>query len=121
MINGIKTFARENKSEIFYFTVLLIALLVIAIPKWQLQHSINISNWDSYIYLDNGRSFAGMGWGDLPQIAPFVSFLLSIYEQSFQKTFQPPQQTGLPHKEHNRTQKNDRQECIQYAVRNAAL
>ena len=73
MINGIKTFARENKSEIFYFTVLLIALLVIAIPKWQLQHSINISNWDSYIYLDNGRSFAGMGWGDLPQIAPFVS------------------------------------------------
>lgn len=78
MINGIKTFARENKSEIFYFTVLLIALLVIAIPKWQLQHSINISNWDSYIYLDNGRSFAGMGWGDLPQIAPFVSFMLSI-------------------------------------------
>lgn len=78
MINKIKNFLIENKTDLKYILFLLIILLVISIPKLLAQINIGIGNWDTYLYLENGRSFAKMGWGDVPSIAPVVPYALSL-------------------------------------------
>lgn len=78
MINNIKNFFIENKTELKYILFLLIILLVISIPKLITQINVGIGNWDTYLYLENGRSFAQMGWGDVPSIAPVVPYVLSL-------------------------------------------
>lgn len=78
MINKIKNFLIENKTDLTYILFLLIILLVISIPKLLTQINVGIGNWDTYLYLENGRSFAQMGWGDVPSIAPVVPYVLSL-------------------------------------------
>ena len=78
MINKIKNFLINNKTELMYILFLLLVLLVISIPILIIQFNIGIGNWDTYLYLENGRSFAKMGWGDVPSIAPVVPYVLSL-------------------------------------------
>lgn len=77
MINNIKHFITENKRDIEYIILLTIFLSIIAVPKLLIQYKIGIGNWDTYLYLENGRNFARMGWGDVPSIAPVLPMILS--------------------------------------------
>ncbi|MBR0473002.1 MAG: glycosyltransferase family 39 protein [Methanosphaera sp.] len=77
MINNIKTFITDNKKDLLYILALSIFLLIITIPKLYAQYNIGIGNWDTYLYLENGRVFAKMGWGDVPSIAPVLPIILS--------------------------------------------
>jgi hypothetical protein len=43
------------------------------------QYNISIANWDTYLYLENGRNFAKMGWGDVPSIAPVLPMIISKF------------------------------------------
>ena len=77
MINKFKTFIQDNKKDLSYILALTSILLIISIPKLYLQYSIGIGNWDTYLYLENGRNFAKMGWGDVSSIAPVLPMILS--------------------------------------------
>ncbi|RAP53392.1 MAG: hypothetical protein BZ138_01090 [Methanosphaera sp. rholeuAM270] len=77
MINKMKSFITDNQKDLKYITVLTIFLLIITIPKLLVQYNIGIGNWDTYLYLENGRAFAKMGWGDVPSIAPVLPVILS--------------------------------------------
>lgn len=77
MINNIKTFITDNQKDIKYIFALTIFLLIISIPKILAQYHVGIGNWDTYLYLENGRNFAKMGWGDVPSIAPIIPITLS--------------------------------------------
>lgn len=79
MINSFKKVIKDNKIELFYITFLIIFLLVISIPRLFTQYSIGIGNWDTYLYLENARSFASMGWGDVASISPVVPYILSLF------------------------------------------
>ena len=77
MINTIKTFITDNQKDLKYIIILTIFLLMITVPKLLIQYNIGIGNWDTYLYLENGRNFAKMGWGDVPSIAPVLPMILS--------------------------------------------
>lgn len=77
MINSVKNFITDNKKDLSYVAVLVIFLLIISIPKLLAQYHIGIGNWDTYLYLENGRNFAKMGWGDVPSISPVLPMILS--------------------------------------------
>lgn len=77
MINTIKNFITDNKKDLSYIVLLTIFLLIIAIPRLLAQYHIGIGNWDTYLYLENGRNFARMGWGDVPSISPVLPMILS--------------------------------------------
>lgn len=73
-----KRFIKDNKTELSYISLLIISLLIISIPRLFMQYNIGIGNWDTYLYLENGRSFAKMGWGDVASISPVVPYILSL-------------------------------------------
>lgn len=73
-----KRFIKDNKTELSYISLLIISLLIISIPRLFMQYNIGIGNWDTYLYLENGRSFANMGWGDVASISPVVPYILSL-------------------------------------------
>lgn len=77
MINKTLTFITDNKKDLKYILLLTIFLLIISIPKLLAQYSIGIGNWDTYLYLENGRNFAKMGWGDVPSISPVLPMIIS--------------------------------------------
>lgn len=77
MINKIKSFITDNQKDLKYILVLTIFLLIISIPKLLIQYNVGIGNWDTYLYLENGRNAAKMGWGDVPSIAPVLPMILS--------------------------------------------
>lgn len=77
MINKFRNFILDNKRDLNYLLLLTIFLLIISIPKLLAQYNIGIGNWDTYLYLENGRNFAKMGWGDVPSIAPVLPMILS--------------------------------------------
>ncbi|MDO5825767.1 MAG: glycosyltransferase family 39 protein [Methanosphaera sp.] len=77
MINEIKGFIDDNRQDIYYIFILVALLLVISIPKLLIQYNIGIANWDTYLYLDNGRLYAKMGWGDVPSISPVLPLILA--------------------------------------------
>ncbi len=77
MINSIKRFFNDNKIELGYIVLLVAMLLIISIPKLLAQYDIGIANWDTYLYLENGRNFAKMGFGDVSSIAPVLPMILS--------------------------------------------
>ncbi len=77
LINRIKTFITDHKKDLCYIFLLTIFLLLITIPKLLAQYNIGIGNWDTYLYLENGRNFAKMGWGDVPSISPVLPMILS--------------------------------------------
>lgn len=77
MLNDVKSFFIRNKVDLYYVLFLVALLLIIGIPKLLSQYSIGIGNWDTYLYLENGRTFSKMGWGDVPSIAPVLPMMLS--------------------------------------------
>ncbi len=77
MTNKFKNFLYNNKSCIFYCFILFIILLLLVIPKLMHQYSVGVANWDTFLYLENGRNFAKMGWGDVPSIAPVLPMLIA--------------------------------------------
>lgn len=77
MINNIKSFITDNQKDLKIIFALTIFLLIITIPKLLAQYNLGIGNWDTYLYLENGRNFAKMGWGDVPSIAPVLPMILS--------------------------------------------
>ena len=77
LIEKTKMFIKNNEEDLKYIAILTIFLLVISIPKLIAQYNIGIGNWDTYLYLENGRNFAKMGWGDVPSIAPVIPIILS--------------------------------------------
>lgn len=77
MINKFRNFIIDNKKDLSYLLLLTVFLLIISIPKLLAQYHIGIGNWDTYLYLENGRNFAKMGWGDVPSIAPVLPMILS--------------------------------------------
>lgn len=77
MINNLKIFITDNKKDLKYLIILILFLLAISIPKLLIQYKVGIGNWDTFLYLENGRNFAKMGWGDVPSIAPVLPVLLS--------------------------------------------
>ena len=72
-----KTFITDNKKDLSYIVLLTIFLLIISIPRLLAQYHIGIGNWDTYLYLENGRNFAKMGWGDVPSISPVLPMIIS--------------------------------------------
>ena len=88
MINKFKRFIQDNKKDLHYILALTIILLIISIPKLYLQYSIGIGNWDTYLYLENGRNFAKMGWGDVSSIAPVLPMILAKIFLITHHTFQ---------------------------------
>lgn len=79
MLNNIKNFLNNNRKDIFYILILIGLLLIISIPRLMTQYNISIANWDTYLYLENGRNFAKMGWGDVPSIAPVLPMIISKF------------------------------------------
>jgi len=79
MLNNIKNFINKNRKDLFYVLILIGLLLVISIPRLMTQYNISIANWDTYLYLENGRNFAKMGWGDVPSIAPVLPMIISKF------------------------------------------
>lgn len=79
MLNNIKNFLNNNRKDIFYVLILIGLLLIISIPRLMTQYNISIANWDTYLYLENGRNFAKMGWGDVPSIAPVLPMIISKF------------------------------------------
>ena len=77
MINQIKKFIDNNRLDIYYIFILIALLLVISVPKLLVQYKIGIANWDTYLYLENGRLYAKMGWGDVPSISPVLPLILA--------------------------------------------
>lgn len=77
MINTVKNFITDNKKDLSYIVLLTIFLLIITIPRLLAQYNVGIGNWDTYLYLENGRNFAKMGWGDVPSISPVLPMILS--------------------------------------------
>ena len=77
MINTLKNFITDNKKDLSYIALLTIFLLIITIPRLLVQYNVGIGNWDTYLYLENGRNFAKMGWGDVPSISPVLPMILS--------------------------------------------
>lgn len=77
MINKFKDFVKNNRVDIYYILLLLGILLIMGIPKLISQYNIGIANWDTYLYLENGRLFAKMGWGDVPSISPVLPMALA--------------------------------------------
>ena len=77
MINAMKNFITDNRKDLSYILLLTIFLLIIAIPRLMAQHHIGIGNWDTFLYLENGRNFARMGWGDVPSISPVLPMIIS--------------------------------------------
>lgn len=77
MINSVKNFITDNKKDLYYIAFVTIFLLIISIPKLLAQYHVGIGNWDTYLYLENGRNFAKMGWGDVPSISPVLPMILS--------------------------------------------
>ncbi|MCI5866532.1 MAG: glycosyltransferase family 39 protein [Methanosphaera sp.] len=77
MTNKYKEFICNNKSNILYVFILLSILLLITIPKLLMQYHVGVANWDSFLYLENGRNFAKMGWGDVPSIAPVFPMMIA--------------------------------------------
>ena len=77
MINHIREFISDNRRDIYYIFILVALLLVISIPKLLVQYKIGIANWDTYLYLENGRLYAKMGWGDVPSISPVLPLILA--------------------------------------------
>lgn len=77
MINEIKEFIDRNRVDIYYILILVALLLVISIPKLLIQYKVGIINWDTYLYLENGRLYAKMGWGDVPSISPVLPLILA--------------------------------------------
>lgn len=77
MINEIKEFIDRNRLDIYYIFILIALLLVISIPKLLIQYNVGIINWDTYLYLENGRLYAKMGWGDVPSISPVLPLILA--------------------------------------------
>lgn len=77
MTNKFKNFLYNNKSCIIYCFILFIILLLLVIPKLMHQYSVGVANWDTFLYLENGRNFAKMGWGDVPSIAPVLPMMLA--------------------------------------------
>ena len=77
MINKIKNFITDNKKDILFILILVGLLLCLIIPKLLMQYKIGIGNWDTFLYLENGRRFAKMGWGDVASIAPVLPVILS--------------------------------------------
>lgn len=79
MLKNIKKFITDNKRDLTYILLLVGLLLIIAIPRLLTQYNISIANWDTYLYLENGRNFAKMGWGDVPSIAPVLPMIISKF------------------------------------------
>jgi len=77
MIERIRKYIINNKTDLKYIIILLIILLVISIPKLLSQYHTGIGNWDTCLYLENARVFSRMGWGDVPSIAPVLPMILS--------------------------------------------
>lgn len=77
LLINIKDFIASNRKDLCYILLLAVFLLVIAIPKLTSQYHIGIGNWDTFLYLENGRNFAKMGWGDVPSISPVLPMILS--------------------------------------------
>lgn len=77
MLNKVENFIAENKNDLYHVLFLIVFLLIISIPKLMMQYHIGIGNWDTYLYLENGRNFAKMGWGDVPSISPVLPMILS--------------------------------------------
>ena len=77
MINEIKEFIDRNRLDIYYILILVALLLIISIPKLLVQYNAGIINWDTYLYLENGRLYAKMGWGDVPSISPVLPLILA--------------------------------------------
>ncbi len=77
MDNYLKSFFKDNKVELEYVLLLVVLLLIICIPKLLIQYHVGVANWDTYLYLENGRNFAKMGWGDVSSIAPLLPMILS--------------------------------------------
>ncbi len=77
MINNIRNFITDNKKNLIYILLLIVFLLIISIPRLMIQYNIGIGNWDTFLYLENGRNFAKMGWGDVPSISPVLPMILS--------------------------------------------
>ncbi|MDO5852024.1 MAG: glycosyltransferase family 39 protein [Methanobacteriaceae archaeon] len=71
-------FLKDNKWDIICILVLLSFILSIGIFRLYTQIDVGIGNWDTYLYLANGRSFAKMGYGDVASISPVVPYILSI-------------------------------------------
>lgn len=77
LLNSVKNFITANKKDLIFIAFLSIFLLIISVPKLMAQYDIGIGNWDTYLYLENGRNFAKMGWGDVPSISPVLPMILS--------------------------------------------
>lgn len=72
-----KDFIYENRVEIYYIMALIFILFILAIPKLFNQYGVGVANWDTFLYLENGRNFAKMGWGDVASIAPVLPMILA--------------------------------------------
>lgn len=70
-------FSDDKRCVIFYCFILLVILLLLVVPKLMHQYSVGVANWDTFLYLENGRNFAKMGWGDVPSIAPVLPMILA--------------------------------------------
>lgn len=77
MLNSVRNFITDNKKDLLFIAFLSLFLLIISVPKLMAQYNIGIGNWDTYLYLENGRNFAKMGWGDVPSISPVLPMILS--------------------------------------------
>lgn len=77
MLDNIKTFIIKNKKDLQYILLLTLILLILSIPKLLIQYHVGIANWDTYLYLENGRNFAKMGWGDVQSIAPVLPMIIA--------------------------------------------
>lgn len=77
MLNFVRNFITDNKKDLLFIAFLSLFLLIISVPKLMAQYNIGIGNWDTYLYLENGRNFAKMGWGDVPSISPVLPMILS--------------------------------------------
>ncbi|WP_455644702.1 glycosyltransferase family 39 protein [Methanosphaera sp.] len=79
MINKIHKSIKENKIDLYYILFIICILLIISIPKLLNQYTLGISNWDTYLYLENARTFSKMGWGDVQSIAPVLPMIISKF------------------------------------------
>ncbi|OED30103.1 glycosyltransferase family 39 protein [Methanosphaera sp. WGK6] len=79
MINKIHKIIQDNKIELYYILFIIGILLIISIPKLLNQYTLGISNWDTYLYLENARTFSKMGWGDVQSIAPVLPMIISKF------------------------------------------